>query len=71
MLAKFKGLWEPFTTGWVPRKSSASAESRVASGMAFGLPTAELVPVFVARMLPKAWVHELWRQGGFALILKY
>ena len=30
-----------------------------------------IVPVFVARMLPKVWVNELWRQGGFALILKY
>jgi hypothetical protein len=31
----------------------------------------EIVPVFVARMLPKVWVNELWRQGGFALILKW
>jgi len=30
-----------------------------------------IVPVFVARMLPKVWVNELWRQGGFALILKW
>jgi hypothetical protein len=30
-----------------------------------------IVPVFVARMLPKVRVNELWRQGGFALILKY
>jgi hypothetical protein len=31
----------------------------------------EIVPVFVARMLPKVWINELWGQGGFALILKY
>lgn len=30
-----------------------------------------IVPVIVARMLPKVWVNELWRQGGFGLILKY
>jgi hypothetical protein len=30
-----------------------------------------IAPVFVARMLPKVWVHELVGQGGFALILKY
>jgi hypothetical protein len=30
-----------------------------------------IVPVFAARMLPKVWVNELWRQGGFALILKW
>jgi hypothetical protein len=28
-------------------------------------------PVFVARMLPKTWIHELVEAGGFALILKY
>lgn len=28
-------------------------------------------PVFVVRMMPKHWVVELDRQGGFALILKY
>jgi hypothetical protein len=28
-------------------------------------------PVFVARMLPKSWIHEIWKAGGFALILKY
>jgi hypothetical protein len=31
----------------------------------------EIVPVFVVRMLPKVWVNELWKQGGFALILKF
>jgi hypothetical protein len=30
-----------------------------------------IVPVFAARMLPKVWVNELWRQGGFALVLKW
>lgn len=30
-----------------------------------------IVPVFAARMLPKVWINELWRQGGFALILKH
>ncbi|MEW6059808.1 MAG: hypothetical protein AB1551_06675 [Actinomycetota bacterium] len=30
-----------------------------------------LKPVFAARMLPKSWVYEVVRAGGFALILKY
>ncbi|MGA2176404.1 MAG: hypothetical protein ABSH38_15620 [Verrucomicrobiota bacterium] len=30
-----------------------------------------IVPVFVARMLPKVWVYELLGHGGFALILKH
>jgi hypothetical protein len=30
-----------------------------------------VTPVFVARMLPKDWINEIWRAGGFALILKY
>ncbi|HVS80814.1 MAG TPA: hypothetical protein VHE60_03690 [Pyrinomonadaceae bacterium] len=28
-------------------------------------------PVFVCRMLPKSWIHELNQSGGFALVLKY
>lgn len=28
-------------------------------------------PVFVARMLPKSWMHEINRAGGFGLLLKY
>ena len=28
-------------------------------------------PVFVCRMLPKSWIFELLKAGGFALILKY
>lgn len=28
-------------------------------------------PVFVVRMIPKNWIHELSQAGGFALILKY
>jgi hypothetical protein len=28
-------------------------------------------PVFVNRMLPRIWIEELRRKGGFALILKY
>jgi len=28
-------------------------------------------PVFVCRMLPKSWIFELMKAGGFALILKY
>ena len=28
-------------------------------------------PVFVNRMLPKIWIQELKKEGGFALILKY
>ena len=28
-------------------------------------------PVFVARMLPRTWINEVIRSGGFALILKY
>lgn len=30
-----------------------------------------LRPVFVARMLPKSWIHEVGRGGGFVLVLKY
>jgi hypothetical protein len=30
-----------------------------------------LTPVFVARMLPKTLINEIWKAGGFALILKY
>jgi hypothetical protein len=28
-------------------------------------------PVFVARMLPRTWMNELIKAGGFGLILKY
>jgi len=28
-------------------------------------------PIFVCRMLPKSWIFELRKAGGFALILKY
>ena len=28
-------------------------------------------PVFVVRMLPKSVINEIWKAGGFALILKY
>jgi hypothetical protein len=28
-------------------------------------------PVFVARMLPKSWINEVRKEGGFSLILKY
>lgn len=31
----------------------------------------KIKPVFVVRMLPASWTYELWREGGFALILKY
>jgi len=30
-----------------------------------------LQPVFVVRMMPKHWIVELAREGGFALIIKY
>lgn len=30
-----------------------------------------LRPVFVARMLPRTWIHEINVAGGFGLILKY
>lgn len=30
-----------------------------------------LQPVFVARMLPRSWMHELITAGGFGLVLKY
>ena len=30
-----------------------------------------VTPVFVARMMPKTWINELFKAGGFALILKY
>lgn len=28
-------------------------------------------PVFVCRMLPRSWIHDLNKSAGFALILKY
>lgn len=28
-------------------------------------------PVFAVRQLPKDWINQLYKQGGFALILKY
>jgi len=28
-------------------------------------------PIFVCRMLPKSWIYQLSKAGGFALILKY
>lgn len=28
-------------------------------------------PVFVVRMVPKTWVEEVRKRGGFTLILKY
>lgn len=31
----------------------------------------EIRPVFVVRMMPAGWINELWKAGGFALILKY
>jgi len=30
-----------------------------------------LRPVFVVRMLPKSWIYEIIKAGGFALIIKY
>lgn len=30
-----------------------------------------LRPVFAARMLPKTWINEVIREGGYAMILKY
>jgi len=30
-----------------------------------------VTPVIVARMLPKDWIYEILKAGGFALILKY
>jgi hypothetical protein len=30
-----------------------------------------LRPVFVVRMMPRTWIHEVAQQGGFVLILKY
>ena len=30
-----------------------------------------LRPLFVARMLPRSWIHEVNLAGGFALVLKY
>ncbi len=31
----------------------------------------DLRPVFVVRMLPKSWIHEVVEAGGFVLVLKY
>lgn len=33
--------------------------------------TLGLRPVFAVRMLPKTWIEELWREGGYAMILQY
>lgn len=30
-----------------------------------------ITPVFVCRMLPRSWIFELMKIGGFALVLKY
>jgi len=30
-----------------------------------------IAPVFAVRMLPKSWIHELIRAGGYAMILQY
>jgi len=30
-----------------------------------------LVPLFIARMMPKSWISEVWKAGGFCLIFKY
>jgi len=30
-----------------------------------------ITPVFVCRMLPRSWIFDLMKLGGFALILKY
>ncbi len=27
-----------------------------------------ITPLFIARMLPKSWIYEVWKQGGFSLI---
>lgn len=37
-------------------------------GMCKGL---GLKPVFAVRMMPKTWIEEVRRAGGFALIMKY
>jgi len=44
-------------------------EFRIKTGIATHL---GITPVFVARMLPRTWIHELNQEaGGFALILKW
>ena len=30
-----------------------------------------VVPVFVVRMMPRSWILEIKREGGFTLVLKY
>jgi hypothetical protein len=30
-----------------------------------------LIPLFIARMLPKSWINDVWQRGGFCLIYKY
>lgn len=31
----------------------------------------ELIPLFVARMMPKTYIKDVWDAGGFALLMKY
>lgn len=31
----------------------------------------DLIPVFAVRMLPKSWINDLVKSGGYAMILKY
>jgi hypothetical protein len=30
-----------------------------------------LIPLFIARMMPKSWINEVWKAGGFCLIFKF
>jgi len=30
-----------------------------------------LKPVFAVRMFPKSWIDEIWKKGGFSLIMKF
>lgn len=30
-----------------------------------------IIPVFACRMLPKSWIYDLMKRGGYAMILKY
>jgi hypothetical protein len=30
-----------------------------------------LRPVFAVRMIPKTWIEQVWRAGGYAMIMKY
>ncbi|MEO8724690.1 MAG: hypothetical protein ABI383_01085 [Acidobacteriaceae bacterium] len=50
--------------------SIMESKSRIGSATSIGKEL-KLVPLFVARMMPKTYINEVYQAGGFSLILKY